>query len=71
MFVSSKGSGESKFWLRSFNYNHTLCMRAAKALVSLNFDLSLHLHPYFVYASNKDSGEFAHMRGLIRVFATR
>ena len=25
----------------------------------LNFDLSLHLHPYFVYASSKGSGESA------------
>ena len=27
----------------------------------LNFDLSFHLHPYFVYASSEDSGEPAHI----------
>ena len=28
----------------------------------LNFCLSLHLHPCFVYASTEDSGEYAHMQ---------
>ena len=37
----------------------------------LNCDLSLHLHPYFVYASSERSGESAHMRRLARVFAVR
>ena len=29
------------------------------------FGLSLHLHPYFVYASSKCSGEPVHMCGLV------
>ena len=31
---------------------------------SLNFSLSLHLHPYFVYANSEGSGESAHVRRL-------
>ena len=31
-----------------------------------NFDLSLHLHPYFMYASSKDSGEPALLNNAIR-----
>ena len=31
----------------------------------LNFVLSLHLHPYFVYASGEGSDETAHMRRLV------
>ena len=31
----------------------------------LNFGLSLHLHPYFVYASSKGSGESAYKSRLI------
>ena len=31
----------------------------------LNFGPSLHLHPYFMYARSKDSGETAHMRRLV------
>ena len=31
---------------------------------SLNFGLSLDLHPYFVYASSEDSGVSAHVRRL-------
>ena len=32
----------------------------------LNFGLSLHLHPYFVYASSEDSGETGGCTGLIQ-----
>ena len=31
----------------------------------LNFDLSLHLYPYFAYASGEGSDETAHMRRLV------
>ena len=34
----------------------------------LMFGSSLHLHPYFVYASSKGSGETAHLCRLILVF---
>ena len=34
-----------------------------------NFGTSLHLHPYFVYASSEGSGEYVHMRRLARTFA--
>ena len=40
----------------------------ARGLIYL---LSLQLYPYFVYASNGDSGESAHMRRLDLVFAAR
>ena len=33
----------------------------------LNFDLSLHLHPYFAYASSEESREY--MRRLVRAMA--
>ena len=38
---------------------------------SLQFGLSLHLHPFFVYASSEDSGESAHMRRLAWIFVAR
>ena len=37
----------------------------------LNFGLSLHLQPCFVYASREGSGESAHMRRLARSFTAR
>ena len=37
----------------------------------LYFGLSLHLHPYFMYASSEGSGESAHMRRLAWAFAAR
>ena len=37
----------------------------------LNFGLSLHLHPYFVYASSEGSGESAQARRLAWVFVAR
>ena len=37
----------------------------------LNFGLSLHLHPYFVYASSKGSGKSAHKGRLTEAFAAR
>ena len=38
---------------------------------SLNFDLSLNLHPCFVYESSKGPGETAHMLRLVGAFAIR
>ena len=35
----------------------------------LNFGLSLHQHPYFVYMSSEGSGESAHMLKLRRILA--
>ena len=35
----------------------------------LNFDLSLHLHPYFGYVSREGSDESAHLRRLIWTFS--
>ena len=35
----------------------------------LNFALSLHLCPYFVYASSKGSGETGHIIRLVHIFA--
>ena len=33
----------------------------------LNFDVSLYLHPYLIYASNKGSGEPAHAQTRLRL----
>ena len=37
----------------------------------LNFGLSLHKHPFLLYASSEDSGESARMRRLASVIAAR
>ena len=37
----------------------------------LNFGLSMHLQPYFVYASSEELGESAHMRRLAWAFVAR
>ena len=37
----------------------------------LKFGLSLHLYPYFLYASSEGSGESAHMRRLAWAFTAR
>ena len=39
--------------------------------LGLNVHLSLHLHPYFVYASSKGSGETAHLRRLTWALVAR
>ena len=44
------------FWYSSQNHPSDVSSKAK----DLNFGLSLHLHPYFVYARIKASGESAH-----------
>ena len=45
-------------------------MLTYQAGLDLNFGLSFHLNPYFVYGSCKGSGETECMHRLVRVFAT-
>ena len=42
-----------------------------RARAALNLGLSLHLHPYFVYASSQDPGESAHLRQLAQAFVAQ
>ena len=55
----------TKFRYLSHNYAQMLLINTHDDMISyprgLNFILSLHLHPYFVYVSRKGSGESDHM----------
>ena len=61
MYASSEGYGKS---VLMYMYADLY----SKA-IGLNFDLSLHIHPYFMYASSIGSGKSAHMRRLARAYA--
>ena len=48
----------------AFGQMHLINENADSEVRDLYFGLSLHLHPYFVYASSQVSGKSAHMRRL-------
>ena len=71
-YVPTYGSVHNIFVL--ITYTQTPLIKAHAAITrggnDLNFYLSLHFNPYFVYASCNGSGESAHMCRLTWAFAT-
>ena len=70
VYLSSTAESQVNIWTRLFVVWYLLiCSNASNKFdadlssrdCGLNFGLSLHLHPYFVYASSGSSGKSAHL----------